>query len=309
MQTRRPEIAVLLAAWNGVDWLPEQLETITAQKDVQVTIFVSVDKSSDGTEELVANLSAVSPKIILLPVGQKFGGAAPNFFRLLKDVDFSNFDYISLADQDDWWGCEKLTRAVQVISDAGVDCYSSNVTAFWSDGRTFLVNKAQKQCQWDYLFEAAGPGCTYVFNRIFAEKLQNKLREISDDRICSVGLHDWFIYAFARASGFRWVIDQKSSMRYRQHESNQVGVNNGVQAFIVRAKKVLDGWWVSQSRLISRLVGVDKENFCLPWQKPGRRGMFFLAMNCYRIRRKLSDKIILGIACFLLAIVGDSSDE
>jgi hypothetical protein len=45
-----PRAAVCLAAHNGTHWLPEQMESILAQSEVAVKIFVSVDISTDGTE-------------------------------------------------------------------------------------------------------------------------------------------------------------------------------------------------------------------------------------------------------------------
>ncbi|HBN14018.1 MAG TPA: glycosyl transferase, partial [Pseudohongiella sp.] len=42
-------VAVLLAAYNGMQWLPEQLDSILSQVGVDVTVYVSTDRSSDGT--------------------------------------------------------------------------------------------------------------------------------------------------------------------------------------------------------------------------------------------------------------------
>ena len=43
----------------------------------------------------------------------------------------------------------------------------------------------------------------------------------------NVALHDWLTYAVCRAHGKRWVIDDKSSVKYRQHGNNVVGANVG----------------------------------------------------------------------------------
>ena len=303
-----PTVAVLLAAYNGTFWLPEQLNSILLQRGVTITVFVSVDLSIDGTEELVNEAAKNDPRIVVLPHGQHFGGAARNFFRLIRDVDFSGFDYISFADQDDIWYPDKLAKAVGAISDEGLDCYSSNVVAFWPDGREMLINKAQKQQRFDFLFEAAGPGCTYVMKRAFVDELIAVLSACSSEAL-QVGLHDWFIYAFARSRGYRWMIDPRPSMAYRQHHSNQVGVNTGWRAYRARARKILGGWGITQSRLIARLLGLGEEPFCKPWRRPGRIGMVWLALNAYRARRKVSDRFVFAAACLLLAVVGDRSDE
>lgn len=82
---------------------------------------------------------------MLLPYGERFGGAGPNFFRLVKDVEFSGFDAVSFAEQDDIWHPEKLAKAYSKITADYCGVYSSNVTAFWADGREVLIKKSQPQ--------------------------------------------------------------------------------------------------------------------------------------------------------------------
>jgi rhamnosyltransferase len=87
------------------------------------------------------------------------------------------------------------------------DGYSSNVTAFWSDGRPdMLISKADPQRCWDHFFESAGPGCTYVLRTNMAIALQDCLRARPAEA-ARVYSHDWLIYAYARANGYRWHID------------------------------------------------------------------------------------------------------
>lgn len=145
----RPKFAVLMAAFNGVDWLSEQVQSILQQESVSVTIYVSVDRSEDGTEEWFKACEKQNPAVHTLPVGV-FGGAAKNFFRLVRDVDFSGYDYVALSDQDDIWDSKKLISAHEVISNGGVDAYSANVTAFWPDGRKQLIDKASDQKRYDH---------------------------------------------------------------------------------------------------------------------------------------------------------------
>ncbi|MEF8701652.1 MAG: glycosyltransferase [Candidatus Accumulibacter sp. UW26] len=303
-----PRVAVLLAAFNGRPWLKTQIQSILNQNGVDVSIFVSVDSSDDGTEALVLDLARVDPRIMILPLGEHFGGAARNFFRLIREVDVSAFEFVSLADQDDIWYPEKLERAIHTLQLCSHDCYSSNVLAFWEDGRKILIDKAQSQRNWDFFFEAAGPGCTYVLRRAVVEDLKTLIFSRSAE-VAKVGLHDWFIYAFARSRGYRWTIDPRATMSYRQHAANQVGINAGWRAYRSRAIKIIAGWGISQARLIARLIGLDNEPFCRPWRQPGRLGMLWLALNADGARRKLSDRLTFAAACIFLAIVGDRSEE
>jgi rhamnosyltransferase len=296
-----PSVAVCLAAFNGLRWLPEQLDSILIQSGVAITLFVSVDFSTDGTEEWIDLAAKRDSRIVVLPHGGRFGGAAGNFFRLLRDVDFSEFDYVSFADQDDIWLPGKLQRAHETLLVTGADAYSSNVMAFWPDGRKVLIEKSQQQVRWDFLFEAAGPGCTYVKRKELACAIQDVVRSHWNE-VQEVGLHDWFAYAFARANGYRWVIDDVPGMLYRQHENNQVGVNAGWRAFVHRADKVLSGWGLAQSALIARLVGLNDDPFVVRWANGSRLGLLYLALHAGQCRRRVRDKFIFGLSCLVLSV-------
>lgn len=296
-------IAVVMAAYNGSTWIQEQIKSIFAQEDVEVTLFISVDISTDGTEALVDALASNNHRIVVLPHGQRFGGAAPNFYRLIKEVDFSGFDYAALTDQDDIWLSNKLIHACNVMEAAGTDAYSSNATAFWPDGRRMLIKKSQPQAEWDFLFEAAGPGCTYVFSRKFTMALQNNLIAKWNE-VQKIGLHDWLFYAYARANGYRWVIDDFSAILYRQHAHNQVGVNAGMRAFFHRFNKIMAGWGFAQASKIAHVVGLDDDPFVKHWSQCNRSGVLYLGLHFYQCRRRFRDKVFFFFSCVLFSVLG-----
>ena len=252
------KIAVLLASYNGVKYIKEQVDSILNQKEVDVTIFISDDLSTDKTIEYLQEIYKGLENIVYLPSGSKFGGAGKNFFRLIRDVDFSSFDFISFVDQDDIWYEDKLIRAIKTIEDKQLDAYSSNVLAFWEDGKEMIINKSSSQARYDYLFEAAGPGCTYVLKKDLAISLQNFICDNWED-VNKVELHDWFIYAFARENNYKWHIDEKPSMRYRQHTSNQVGANDGLKAKLKRLKKVFSSWYREEIIKIIKVLRLENK--------------------------------------------------
>lgn len=297
------KIFILLAAYNGEHWLPSQIDSILSGDSSNVNIYVSIDFSIDHTEDICYELAKKNTRINILPSTERFGGAAPNFFRLLRDVDFSDCEYIAFADQDDIWNTNKLSKAIKMLTEHTCDGYSSNVTAFWPDGQKMLIDKAKPQVEWDYLFESAGPGCTFVMNKRLVLELQAFVRD-NKETMSSVWLHDWFTYAFARSHGYKWHIDKQPSMLYRQHESNQVGVNSGHKAFIHRARFVLSGKALEQSILIARLCGLESHPFVERWSNLSRWGMLYLAFNANKCRRKASEKIVFMFSCFLLAVIG-----
>ncbi|RNF48806.1 glycosyltransferase [Marinomonas hwangdonensis] len=283
-KNKYPKVAVLLAAYNGMQWIEEQINSILAQKNVDVTIFVSVDFSTDGTELWVETLVKNTWNVVFLTYGERFGGAGANFYRLIRDVDFKGFDYVAFSDQDDIWLDKKLDRACSLISSSVCDAYSSDVIAFWSDGRQQLIKKSYPQRKFDHFFEAAGPGCTYVFSIRSALSFQIFVRK-TDNLSQLVSLHDWLAYAFCRQNGFTWFIDDQPLMLYRQHENNQVGINDGINAYKKRISLIKQRWYRSQVKTISELV-----NPCFSLKL---NSYFFRIFSCLFFRRRLRDRLAL----------------
>ena len=293
------KIAVLLASYNGVKYIKEQVDSILNQKEVDVTIFISDDLSTDGTLEYLQKIYKGLENIVYLPSGSKFGGAGKNFFRLIKDVDFSSFDFISFVDQDDIWYEGKLIRAIKTIEDKQIDAYSSNVLAFWEDGKEMIINKSSSQARYDYLFEAAGPGCTYVLKKDLAISLQNFICDNWED-VNKVELHDWFIYAFARENNYKWHIDEKLSMRYRQHTSNQVGANDGLKAKLKRLKKVFSSWYREEIIKIIKVLRLEnKYKFSKYILNKSYINNLLLLKYSFEFRRNKKEKLFLSLLILL----------
>lgn len=287
-----PRVAVLLAAYNGMAWLEQQVQSILLQQGVRVALFVSVDASTDGTRAWVQALSQGNSAVTLLPDAGRLGSAGANFFHLLQQVDCTGFDAVAFADQDDIWLPDKLQRAWRKIASGQCDVYSSNVLAFWDDGRQQLIDKAQPQKTLDYFFEAAGPGCTYVLAVAAMRKLQAWLCANATS-LHLIALHDWLVYAYCRAQGLRWYIDPVPSMYYRQHADNQVGVNAGWLAYRKRLGLLRSKWFRQQVMTIARLVDAP--------QQARLTQRWFLIRNFFQLRRRARDAWLL-LALVLLGI-------
>jgi rhamnosyltransferase len=298
------KILVLLAAYNGTAWIEEQLTSIQAQIGVTVHILISVDASTDGTEAWCYDYARNHLNVTLLPPSEPCGGAARNFFHLLRDADFNGFDLIALSDQDDRWYRDKLARAAAYLAENSAKAYSSNVVAFWPNGKIRLINKSQPQVRWDGYFEAAGPGCTYVLDKSFAAHLQNIIKQHWIE-LQKVTLHDWFIYAVARGHGYGWHVDAKPSMDYRQHEKNQVGANVGLRALLLRYQTIRNGWWFGQVKLIERLVNQNCPNATRPqWRALNRIDLLALGLHASQCRRRVRDQWLFRVSCLISAVIG-----
>jgi rhamnosyltransferase len=256
MKTKATHVAVLMAVKNGLSYLPEQIDSILNQQTCQVTLFISDDCSTDGSLEYCQQLAHDYKATNFLPKINPLGSAALNFYRLIVDVNTDGFDYIALSDQDDIWLPEKLSRHIRIAQESGADGVSSNVKAFWPDGRERLLDKAQPQRELDYLFESAGPGCSFLMTpRLISKVREQLLDEKSPAK--DTALHDWLIYAICRSHGWQWVIDPLPSVLYRQHHSNVLGANVGIGAKWSRLIKLKQHWYraeVTKIAIISNTI-------------------------------------------------------
>ena len=293
------KISILLAAHNGECYIKEQLQSILKQTFKPSKILVNIDQSDDRTLSIVQGCENKNPEIITINTKRRFGSAAGNFINLIIDADLSDVDYIALADQDDVWKEDKLEKAIQKL-EQGFDGYSSNVEAFWEDGRKQVLVKNQPQQKFDHLFESAGPGCTFVMNKKLALKLQQFLKNGHFNPLHNY--HDWLIYAFARSHNLKWYIDSYPSVEYRQHDTNLFGANVGITAFISRTKRVLSGEGIDFSfRLMKELKVQDP--FIQSLFPVSRFNLLRLALNVRCCRRRFRDQIYFFFACILLAII------
>jgi len=293
------KISILLAAHNGERYIKEQFESILKQTFKPSKILVNIDQSDDRTLSIVQEYGNKNPEIKIINTERRFGSAAVNFINLIIDADLSDVDYIALADQDDLWKEDKLEKAIQKL-EQGFDGYSSNVEAFWEDGRTQVLVKNQPQQNFDHLFESAGPGCTFVMNKKLALKLQQFLKKGHFNQLHNY--HDWLIYAFARAHNLKWHIDSYPTVEYRQHDTNVFGANIGIKAFISRTKRVLYGEGVDFAFRLMKELGIQ-DPFIQSLFPVSRINLLRLALRAKQCRRRVRDQIYFFFACILLAIV------
>lgn len=214
-------VQVLLSAYNGENYLEEQLDSILSQNDVEVSILVRDDGSVDRTRD------------ILLDYEKKYSnfrwytgtniGVQRSFMELLDSAD-EEFDYYAFADQDDVWLPEKLQRAICLLEkEAGIQplLYGSKVIYADKDLKapeafSYTIEKAP--AFGNALVENICMGCTEVFNR-------ELLLLVREHKPTKETLHDWWLYLTASCFG-KVLFDNNAYILYRQHGGNQVGMQN-----------------------------------------------------------------------------------
>lgn len=305
MVKRNPRVAVMMATYNGKLWLSEQVSSILNQVGIDCKLFVSDDYSTDGTLEYLKQLAKSDSRVIVLPQVEMMGSAGKNFYRLVRDLEISFFDYVAFADQDDIWNHDKLLRHARLIQSKKVECVSSNVMAFWPDRSQKLICKSQKQRAHDFIFESAGPGCSFLMTPWLVDKLREEIQS-NNSPAKDVLMHDWLTYAICRAHQRKWLIDSYPSLMYRQHTNNVMGANSGIKAIIHRLRMINDGWYRAEVTKICNIaarISHDPKYIKLSGLLKARTllSQFQLIAYAFGGRRNLRDRFLL-ILCILTFI-------
>ena len=300
-----PRVAVLMATYNGITWLQAQLDSILAQREVNVTLYASDDGSNDGTDDFLRALSQRDARVVVLPKVPGTGSAGQNFYRLICDVNIDAFDYVAFADQDDIWHADKLARHIVLLKKNNAAAVSSNVIAFWPNGTERLIVKSQPQRSWDFLFESAGPGCTFLMTPWLISLVREQLMDVRS-QARNVLLHDWLTYAICRANSGLWLIDSRPSLHYRQHQLNVVGANSGLLAKWSRLLKFMHGWYRTEVIKVCQVcaaISTDPKLMEISRlvAKTSINANFRLILIASQARRGLMDRLVL-VLCFLFFI-------
>lgn len=252
------KILVLLATFNGAKYIAKQLNSILSQKDVDLEILISDDRSSDKTLQIIKKFSK-KKNITILNNKKNFGSAAGNFFNLIKKSKVGKFDYIAFSDQDDIWFNDKIISSIKFLEKNSADAMSSDIIAYWSKiNKRHIIKKSLNLNKYDHWFEGPGPGCSQVITQKAFIAFKKFVIENSKS-LNLIHYHDWLIYSFCRYNKFKWIISGELKMLYRQHDNNELGVNHGYFAFIDRLKKIYNYWYKKEIRNIYKLV--TKKNF------------------------------------------------
>jgi glycosyltransferase involved in cell wall biosynthesis len=210
-------VHVLLATYNGVEYLGEQLRSIESQSLPVARVTIRDDGSTDGTPSFLQEWARGRSFVRFLH-GPRLG-VTNNFFTLLKDSQ-EDCDYFAFCDQDDVWLPDKMERAVQALRKYPAEepgLYCSRVEYVNERLSHLGYSRIPKRISFaNALVDNIATGCTVVLNSAARELICKKLP------VRSALLHDWWSYLTVSALG-RVAYDEKPSIKYRQHANNQAG--------------------------------------------------------------------------------------
>lgn len=290
------KIAVILTTLNGGEWLEEQLSSVAAQTGVDLHMFIRDDGSVDNTADVVRTFMKAHPNVEWVdPVEGAAGSAAGNFFLALRRVDLNEFDYVSFSDQDDIWSPGKLARAIECLQRTGAGGYSSDLVAFDNGKRrAWYLEKSGQQRRFDYLFQGASAGSTYVLTRRAAQLVLERTQGLTGNDFRPRS-HDWLIYAICRSHGLGWYMDRAAFIFYRQHARNAFGALPALGGLRTRLQLARSGWYRSHVIWLHQFVSATPEESRVFRAVTGMsvKDRLWLVLNVGDFRRSVRDRVLL----------------
>ncbi len=224
MRQNIPAVAVLMSTYNGEKYLREQLDSIFLQEKVRLTLFVRDDGSVDRTVKILEEYATNHPIILWKDPGNV--GPGESFLRLLRRYAHEpGFDFFAFSDQDDIWLENKLSVAVEQITNCEVSgpiLYSSNQLLYINEEVVGLRHKNRQSV--DLIPRMSGntiAGCTFVMNRALAILVANA--DMPAQKVLRRRIHDTWVLLTAIVCGYV-IYDETAYIWYRIHQDNAVGI-------------------------------------------------------------------------------------
>ena len=219
-------ISVALAAYNGELYIEEQIRSILDSISADDELVVSLNESSDNTEEIVRSLAAEDNRINLVKC--KKMGIIPNFNYAVRHT---KNEIIILSDQDDIWLSDKAEVTRKHFEETDDILLLHNCDFVDKDlkltGRDLYSYRNVKKGFSHNLIKNGYQGCCMAFRR----ELIRYICPIPPH----VAMHDQWIGLIAEKVGGIGIIDDKLILYRDYTESNSsenVGVKNKISNVI-----------------------------------------------------------------------------
>lgn len=219
---KTPLVFVLMSTYNGEQFLREQLDSVLAQKGVDIRLLVRDDGSSDSTCQILDEYCKYHTNIELIK-GENLG-FIKSFSALIKLAANNPVvpDCYAFCDQDDVWMPEKLSVAYRSLSvlDANKPClFTSNsmeVDTFGNEMELFHLGHTPRYKKGNVLVYGTEQGCSMVFNR--------KAVEVYASCEPTITWHDRWLYHICYFLG-QTTYTHKPLFFYRIHKNNALANN------------------------------------------------------------------------------------
>lgn len=221
-------VLVLMSTYNGGKYLREQINSVFSQEGCDVDLLIRDDGSTDETLMILKEFSESNSLSYYCGNNMQ---SAKSFMHLLINCD-KTYDYYAFCDQDDVWDRDKLITAIQKLDGIKAPAlYCGNAQLVDSKLQTLNSTVYKKEMPISFkrvLIAGEIQGATMVMNRSLACYFSGK------DVPKYLPMHDYYVAAVCGAIGGEYVFDFSSHMKYRQHQSNVLGVSVSIKDKVKR---------------------------------------------------------------------------
>jgi glycosyltransferase involved in cell wall biosynthesis len=222
------KISIALCAYNGADFLSEQLESFIRQTRLPDELVIGDDHSTDETVKIIERFAKSAPFPVFLKVNNKNLGSTKNFENTISRC---SGDLIFLSDQDDVWLEEKISRIETSFMKEDASLLFSNAELVDENLKslgqnlwdlTFPENKRKAALEGKLIELLLQQNVVTGATTAFRSSLRGTFLPIPVD-IPNL-IHDGWISLILAAGGNIKFIDEPL-IKYRQHSNQQLGVN------------------------------------------------------------------------------------
>ena len=232
------KVEILLATYNGEQYIEEQIESIMQQEYTNWIVRACDDASTDRTYDILKGYQEKYPEKFIVEKKEKGSGSAKlNFFYLMKQ---STCNYVMCCDQDDVWLPNKISLTMEEmrnqegtdvpvlihtdlkVVDEKLEVISESFFEHSNLRKSFTYPEA--------LIQNHVTGCTMMMNRALVKLLSVKMN------YQYILMHDWLAAIVATTFGKVGFVDCPT-MLYRQHAINSVGAKKYGLALLISKLK------------------------------------------------------------------------
>ena len=232
-------ISVVLASYNGIKYIGEQLDSIRTQTCPPDEVIISDDNSTDGTydfcQKYIGTHGLTGWRVYQSP--QNLG-----FRRNFREaMNRTTGDYVFTCDQDDIWMPDKIHAMISAMNDnPGILLLASNYIPVRNGKRIkhdYVRNLERDDGEiipmrlGDYGLGNLRPGCTFCFRREILERFN--VIDIPERP------HDSMLWKYAIVSDSLYLICRQLIL-YRRHDANATNQFSRIPPNITQRLQAID---------------------------------------------------------------------
>jgi glycosyltransferase involved in cell wall biosynthesis len=241
-------VDILLSVYNGERYLREQLDSIINQTYNDWNLIIRDDGSVDNTVGIIEEYLKKYPEKITLRKDNKGNLGYKNSFAELMRRSAAN--YISFADQDDYWMPEKIERMIEEMKkreeSKSVPTLISCDLQICDDQLQLMDASYHKHVgihkntgSHAILLASHLHGCVFLFNKALLDVCNRIIDPEKGLSEFTVNGHDNFLSVVCALAGQIYFMDE-ALVKHRIHGSNSIGYSRTEsKSFSVQLKSML----------------------------------------------------------------------